>query len=276
MSRRFSIACSLGDAGRRRSPFPRHLHPVRLSAHFARRRATVLEIGGFTSRTFCGSTMRLRRDAAGTPAHARDSPALLRLGQSIPQLAGLALRRWIAAPAPDPLVTASASSSGRGNHRAQGTVEEVRRMAGGGDDHLTPVFQLTGGSGLLWPGASDKGLPSTLAPLMSAIVDDLAPPPAVRDHSGFDSGTAAAQAVIPIFPSEWAPLQHQTLPGAAEIFRLRVTSRQSRRPAVVGRAGSSSRSAESPPFAQSLSNGTLGMGYGMLLAHVGGESGRTF
>jgi ABC-2 type transport system ATP-binding protein len=37
----------------------------------------------------------------------------------------------------------------KGRIIAQGTVDEVRRMAGGGDDHLTSVFlKLTGGSGL--------------------------------------------------------------------------------------------------------------------------------
>jgi ABC-2 type transport system ATP-binding protein len=37
----------------------------------------------------------------------------------------------------------------KGRIIAQGTVDEVRRLAGGDDDHLTPVFlKLTGGSGL--------------------------------------------------------------------------------------------------------------------------------
>jgi ABC-2 type transport system ATP-binding protein len=37
----------------------------------------------------------------------------------------------------------------KGKIIAQGTVDDVRRMAGGDDDHLTPVFlKLTGGSGL--------------------------------------------------------------------------------------------------------------------------------
>ena len=37
----------------------------------------------------------------------------------------------------------------KGRIIAQGTVDEVRQLAGGGDDHLTAVFlKLTGGSGL--------------------------------------------------------------------------------------------------------------------------------
>jgi ABC-type multidrug transport system ATPase subunit len=37
----------------------------------------------------------------------------------------------------------------RGRIIAQGTVDDVRAMAGGGDDHLTSVFlKLTGGSAL--------------------------------------------------------------------------------------------------------------------------------
>jgi len=37
----------------------------------------------------------------------------------------------------------------KGRIIAQGTVEDLRRLAGGDDEHLTPVFlKLTGGNGL--------------------------------------------------------------------------------------------------------------------------------